>query len=43
MLSRLKSLVGHSIEMPTLETYGHTTESELRLAQDKLNEVFDAL
>lgn len=39
----LKSLVGHSIEMPTLETYGHTTESELRLAQDKLNEVFSAL
>ena len=39
----LKSLVGHSIDMPTLEVYGHTTESELRLAQERLNEVFDAL
>ena len=39
----LKSLCGHSVEFPTIETYGHTTESELRLAQDKLNEVFNAI
>lgn len=39
----LKSLCGHSIDMPTLEVYGHTTESELRLAQNKLNEVFGVL
>lgn len=39
----LKSLCGHSVEFPTLEHYGHTTEAELRLAQDKLNEVFNAI
>lgn len=39
----LKSLVGHSLDMPTLDVYGHTTENELRLAQSKLNEVFAAL
>lgn len=39
----LKSLCGHSLDMPTLETYGHTTEQELRLAQERLNEVFAAL
>lgn len=39
----LKSLCGHSLDMPTLETYGHTTEDALRLAQDRLNEVFAAL
>lgn len=39
----LKSLCGHTLDMPTLEIYGHTTENELRLAQTKLNEVFEAL
>lgn len=39
----LKSLCGHSLDMPTLEVYGHTTESELRLAQDTLNRIFAAL
>lgn len=42
-LISLKSLVGHSVDMPTLEVYGHTTESSLRAAQTKLNEVFGAL
>ena len=39
----LKSLCGHTLDMPTLEVYGHTTDNELRLAQTKLNEVFEAL
>lgn len=39
----LKSLCGHSLDMPTLETYGHTTKDALRLAQGRLNEVFAAL
>ena len=39
----LKSLCGHSVEFPTLEHYGHSTEQALRLAQDTLNEVFAGL
>ena len=39
----LKSLCGHSLDFPTVETYGHTTENELRLAQDRLNEVYNTL
>lgn len=42
-LIALKSLVGHSAEFPTLETYGHTTENELRAAQTVLNDVFGML
>lgn len=42
-LIALKSLVGHSAEFPTLETYGHTTETELRAAQSVLNDVFGML
>lgn len=42
-LISLKSLVGHSIDMPTLSVYGHSTETSLRAAQAQLNEVFGAL
>lgn len=39
----LKSLCGHSLDFPTVDHYGHTTEDSLRTAQTKLNEVFNAL
>lgn len=42
-LISLKSLVGHSVDMPTLDVYGHSTETDLRHAQATLNEVFGAL
>lgn len=42
-LISLKSLVGHSASMPTLDIYGHTTDDALRSAQTALNALYNGL
>lgn len=42
-LISLKSLVGHSASMPTLDIYGHTTDDALRSAQTALNDIYSGL
>lgn len=42
-LISLKSLVGHSASMPTLDIYGHTTDDALRSAQTALNALYSGL
>lgn len=38
--STLKSLVGHSVDMTTYQTYNHITDKQLKLAADIQDKIF---